>query len=69
MERFERANSCYCKYTLCACCIKYDPDLEFRDTNGQVYHLDVTNMRGEPGDMRWENIYVNKCEMAIRRTL
>jgi len=24
-------------------------------------------MRGEPGDMRWENIYVNPIEMFLRR--
>jgi len=33
------------------------------------HHVDMVVCRGEPGDMRWENIYVNPCESLFRQCL
>jgi len=41
--------------------------LIFRDADDNKYFLEAKYVRGEPGDMRWENIYVNPCEMFVRR--
>lgn len=32
------------------------------------HHVEMKPVRGEPGDMRWENIYVNPVESCLRST-